>query len=245
MTERVLETGRSLGLRSVPMRLHRLWFLLALGGCVIYTSKGSGIAANGALSFEWSFGDASAPLGCAAAGVSYVEVLIDGLPQPLGNCKDPATGIAGATVSGLGAGTHDWEIRGEGADQTILYDGSGQTDVGVGDTIVQVVLPAAPPGTGTPPSLTFLWSFGGRSCAGAGVAQVHVAIPDAVTGADVDASVPCAGSNGVDGVTVGGFAAGSYGYTLTAEGADGGYAATGTVTIGSASPVLTLDLQRD
>ena len=225
---------------------------VALGGCAIYTSH-SGIAGSGgggsgnALSFLWSFGDASQPLSCSAAGVTYVEIFINGLPQPLATCED-ASGIAGATISGLPLGPTNWELRGEDIDQKILFDGSGKTTVVGGDTAVQLVLPPIPAGEGgTPPaSLTFLWAFGGQTCAAAGVEHVQVLIPDTVTGADVDASVPCTGSNGVDGVTIGGFAAGTYVYTLSATGADGGYGTNGAVQLGNGpSPVLAIELQRD
>ncbi len=225
------------GLRPIAGALAALFFA---GGCVYYFS-GSGNSAGGtALSFRWSFGDASSPETCAQAGVAVVEVIIDGTSEPLASCLD-ANGVPGTTIEGLATGTTLWELRGESQDGRVLFDAWGQTKLsGGGDTAVDVVLPPAA-SSGLFP-LTFLWTFGGQSCAAAGVKAVSVQVVDSVRGADVDASVPCTDDGGVDGVTLQDFASGNYPYALSAYGADGGYHASGTAAIDGGPAVVSASL---
>ncbi len=81
--------------------------------------------------------------------------------------------------------------------------------------IVVVALAACGPGLSAPADLSLLWTFGGKSCAAAGVATVHVTIPG-----EVERNVPCV-FGGVEGVKLTDFAPGSYFVALDAFDAAG------------------------
>ncbi len=124
---------------------------------------------------------------------------------------------------------------GGGGGQTSGSGTSGQTSGGTGGGSTSGGTSGGP-STG---SVSFLWTFGGQSCAQAGVAQVIVQLGKS------SVTVAC-DSSGTDGSSIAGLAPGSIDYSLTGEDAAGNalYGASSTVAVvAGADAQVQVDLQ--
>ncbi len=93
--------------------------------------------------------------------------------------------------------------------------------------------------------ITFLWTFAGKSCAAAGVSQVHITLNGGAEVLQNGGYYPCS-MGGTDGVTLRDFAAGTY--TFTVDGLFTGsnapaYTTTGSVNLTNGSMSVPLNLQ--
>jgi hypothetical protein len=114
----------------------------------------------GTLTIDWSFPDVSGnDLGCAVAGVSYVTITIDGVPQTDEN-GDTLIGCSPQFIqyAPFATATQSVLIEGLDANQQVLYS-SGQLAVdtnGCGDVSVDVALSGL---SGVPGDLTVSYQF--------------------------------------------------------------------------------------
>jgi hypothetical protein len=215
--------------------------LLALGlgltQCVWYTTP---YVTVGTLQVLWTFNGGQS---CNAAGVTTVTVSISGSTFNF-YCYDPISGVQGATLYNVAAGTQPVRLTGFSGKQA-LYQWTGNLLVygGAFNSYRQDLALIGNPGTSNS-NITFLWSFGGRTCNQAGVNGVNIAVQDPI-GGNVNTIVPCTQLN-VDGANVNNFAAGTYPFTLSVLNGVGQtqYRALGTATVnGMSSITVNVDLQ--
>src|SRR5262249_35803002 len=124
-------------------------------------------------------------------------------------------------------GSYTVTVTGFDADGNVIYQTTQPINVRHGVNNVFTI--DAAPTTGT---ATLHWTFGGRSCAAAGVTAVQISVDNAVitdTG-----GFPCTnpGPSGmVDGSTIGPLSPGSHTFGLAAHGSNGAYYAAENVVI--------------
>jgi hypothetical protein len=210
---------------------------LALGAsCTWYTGP---VVTVGTLQVLWTFNGGQS---CSAAGVSTVQVAISGSSFNF-YCYDPLSGVQGATLYNVAAGTQPVIVTGYSGNQP-LYQWSGNLlAYGGSFNSYRVDLPFINTGTNNS-NVTFLWTFGGASCVQAGVSSVNISVQDPING-NVNTPFPCTKAN-VDGAMVIGFSAGTYPFTLSVLGGNGQplYRALGTATVnGQSSITVHVDLQ--
>jgi hypothetical protein len=158
-------------------------------------------------------------------------------------CYDPLSGVQGATLYNVTAGTQSVTVTGYSGNQP-LYQWSGNL-IAYGGSFnsYRVDLSFTNPGTKNS-NVTFLWSFGGANCVQAGVRSVNILVQDPLQG-NVTMAVPCTQAN-VDGAMVLAFYAGTYPFTLSVLGGNNQplYRALGTATVnGQSSITVHVDLQ--
>ena len=213
--------------------------LLGAGGCVCYANGGNG---TGSLNFLWTFNGGQS---CEVAGVAYVEIQVDGAPTQTVSCRDQ-NGVNGATVADLPGGHASFTLTGEDANQNPLYQDTGGIPLEAG-AATQLSVDLAPLATAVEPSsdIEFLWTFDGKSCVQASVAQVVITMPGQQLQQPVQ---PCALPNSTQiegGAIVHGFAPGSYPFELRGEDGSGNvlYQGSGTVYVnGTGTTIVNIDL---
>ncbi len=217
-----------------------LFCCIGLASCVWYSEPYYSV---GTLQLIWSFNGGQ---GCNTAGVNKVVVQISG-----GNysfyCYDPVSGVPGATLTNVIAGTQAVTLTGYSGNVAV-YRWSGPLLVYGGTfNTYNIDLPYINGGTGPGPSqsnVTFLWTFAGQSCSQAGVSSVNIAVQDPING-NVNSTQPCT-LQGVDGAVVNSFAAGTYSFTLSGLNGFGQsqFRATGAATVNGRAPITVhVDLQ--
>lgn len=156
---------------------------------------------TGTATLDWTFGGKS----CAAAGVTAVEISVDGTvitTAPGFPCSNPnASGqvVDGSTIGPLSAGSHTFSLAADGSDGTHYAVDNVTANVAVGqDTPVQVDLPVATPTTASA-DVRWLFEPGDKNCAAAGVDTIHVIFDPQSngTGGTEVATIACAGMGGV------------------------------------------------
>src|SRR5437870_7531606 len=112
------------------------------------------------LTVDWTFGGKS----CTEAGVAFITVHIDGevLNPDHFTC---AQADKGAYLGRYLTGTYTLTVSGLDASQNVIYQSTVQVQVKRGGT--EVAVDAAP--SSSDGSATLRWTFGGKTCAAAGV----------------------------------------------------------------------------
>ncbi|HUB05972.1 MAG TPA: hypothetical protein VMB50_03180, partial [Myxococcales bacterium] len=147
-------------------------------------------------------------------------------------------------LAGVPAGATAYQAAGEAAAQTAVYQAQGSATVQAGGSAPVSATLAAVPGALGASQLTFQWTFGGQSCATAGVSQVTLTVsaPGDPSAPD-QAVLPCTDGAGADGTAVAGLAAGSYPFVVAATGASATYHGSGTVHVdGLPADALAVDV---
>jgi hypothetical protein len=211
---------------------------LSLSGCTVYGS--------GQVAFLWTFNGGQA---CETAGVNLVQVQIAGFVTTV-TCRD-YYGVPGLTTPFIPSGTQVYTVTGLSPtyDANGVYTGTTVPRYQTTNTVnvlsgglVQLLVDLAPINPPAGSNITFLWTFGGKTCAQAAVANINVQVTDPA--APVNMTVPCT-QGGIDGATVQMFTKGTYPFTLTAldVAATPIYSAAGSVTVdGYNSVVLNVDM---
>lgn len=183
---------------------------------------------------DWTFGGQF----CDQAGVTTIQIDIDGevLDRNQFTCGAPDHASQGVGIGDFLTGPYRVTITGLDADGNVIYQGTQTIQVHGGQNNVFTI--DAAPTTGT---ATLHWTWGGRSCAAAGVTSVQISVDDQViTG---QAGFPCtsSGPNGapIDGTTIGPLGPGNHTVGLAANGSGNTYyaveGATVSVTVGQDS----------
>jgi hypothetical protein len=172
--------------------------LTAMAGLAAVAALGSGCGdpARGNLDLKWTFGGQS----CLAAGVHTIQVdIAHELLTPNQFSCDLGGGAiaAGANLGTYLAGRYTLTISGLAADGAILYQTQQDVAVQRGDNVIQIDVQRVPGG-----SISLNWTFGGRTCAQAGVTSVRISV-DGVLITDQAGNVDVACSaGGVDGTSI-------------------------------------------
>jgi hypothetical protein len=144
---------------------------------------------------DWTFGG----LSCANAGVETIQFAIAGevLSPDHFSCAQAGTG---ASLGSFLDGNYQLTVSGFDANGNLLYQTTQTIQVrGSRLNRFPVDLPQVAQVTG---DVTLHWTFGGKSCAAAGIQVVHVSVDNQViTGANNSADLPCT-SAGIDGTTI-------------------------------------------
>ncbi|KFE64344.1 hypothetical protein DB31_2138 [Hyalangium minutum] len=157
---------------------------------------------------SWSF---PGNMSCAQAGVSTVEVLLDGLAPHSAPCTAGQT-PPGLQTPYLAPGLHSIELIARASSGQPLYTYRGGLTTRAYDPVSADYSLAAL--TAQLGDVTFLWTFNGLRCDQArDVYGVNITIPGEVL--SNNGRYACT-SSGVDGITLHDFAPGSYNFTLQA-----------------------------
>jgi hypothetical protein len=199
----------------------------------------SGCAQHAEVSVLATFGGKS----CAEAGVDHLAFGILGVG--IGNTVEETVltcAQAGSGAISLGrypAGSYNIAVTGYDYASDAIY-ASGNQEVQVESGAVTFNLDA-PTATGT---ATFNWTFGGQTCAQAGITTVTATVQGVpYNGLNGSSALPCT-AGGVDASSLVFFSSNDYKVTLFAQGSNGNAwsgSATAIVNIGQDTPV-TLDL---
>jgi hypothetical protein len=160
--------------------------------------------ARGDVEVDWTFGGKA----CDAAGVATIQVDIAGevLTPNQFTC---AQASLGADLGTYLVGNYSITISGFDANNTTVYQTTQTLQVRGGGK--QTFTIDVPPTTG---QVTLHWTFGGKSCAAAGITVVHASVDNQVLlGSDNSADLPCS-QGGIDGTTVGPLSAGTHSFDL-------------------------------
>jgi hypothetical protein len=172
--------------------------LTAMAGlaAVAALASGCGDPARGNLEVNWTFAGNS----CLAAGVHTIQVDI---AQELLTPNQFSCDLGGGTIAGgasLGtylAGQYSLTISGLDLDGGLLYQTQQVISIHRGDNVLAIDVPRVPGG-----SISLNWTFGGLTCAQAGVTSVRLSV-DGVLITDQANSVDVACSSaGVDGTSI-------------------------------------------
>jgi hypothetical protein len=158
---------------------------------------------------NWTFPGNSS---CAQAGVSSVDITLDGQPPVNFPCTE-GQATPGLRTPYLSPGLHDIAFVARAPSGQPLYSYSGKLTTRAYDPVYASyeLLPPAQPG-----DVTFLWTFDGRRCDEArDVYGVNITIPGEVLANG--GKYACSTAN-VDGIVLQDFAPGTYSFTL--EGVD-------------------------
>src|SRR5712664_3289295 len=172
--------------------------LTAMAGLAAAAVLGSGCGdpARGNLVVDWTFAGNS----CLAAGVHTIQVDIahELLTPNQFSCDLGGGGIAaGADLGTYLAGRYTVTISGLDANGVLLYQTQQEVMVQRGDNMLQIDVQRVPGG-----SISLDWTFGGFTCAQAGVTSVRISV-DGVLITDQAGSVDVACSAaGVDGTSI-------------------------------------------
>jgi len=171
---------------------------------VVVLGSGCGDPARGNLDVNWTFAGKS----CLAAGVHTIQVDI---AHELLNPNQFSCDLGGGTIAGganLGtylAGRYTLTISGLDANGVVLYQTQQDITVQRGDNVLQIDVPSVPGG-----SVSLNWTFGGLTCAQAGVTSVRISV-DGVLITDQAGSVDVAcSSGGVEGTSISPLSPGSH-----------------------------------
>jgi hypothetical protein len=173
---------------------------------------------------DWTFGGKA----CDAAGVATIQVDIAGevLTPDHFSCHDASFG---ADLGTYLVGNYSITITGLDANNTIIYQTTQTIQVRGGGK--QTFTIDVPPTTG---EVTLHWTFGGKSCAAAGITVVHASVDNQVLlGSNNSPDLPCS-QGGIDGTTVGPLSAGSHSFDLV------GVDSTGTARYALNSYMVTV-----
>jgi len=159
--------------------------------------SGCGDPARGTLDVTWTFAGQS----CLAAGVHTIQV---DLANELLNPNQFSCDLGGGSIAGgahlLGsflAGPYTLTVSGLDANGTVLYQTQQDIAIQRGTNVVQIDVQPVPAG-----SISLDWTFGGLSCAGAGVSSVRMSVDGALI-MDQSGSVDVACSaGGIDGTSI-------------------------------------------
>lgn len=198
-----------------------LAFLAVLTGCVITPDETTlTVVADGTLVVAWQVGAS----GCEAAGVTQVDVTVDGEAMGTFPCD------AASASFEVRPGQRQLLLDGIDAQGAVRYGGETTVSVGSGETVnaPTVVLGALPA------ELTVTWFFdNGRLCGANGVEDVEVTVfeDDYV----VDSLItPC--DDGA--ATIESLVAGTYDVNLLATGGDRRFSGTETIDLGKGDAVI-------
>jgi hypothetical protein len=168
---------------------------------------GSGCAdpARGTLDVTWTFAGQS----CLAAGVHTIQV---DLANELLNPNQFSCDLGGGSIAGgahlLGsflAGPYTLTVSGLDANGTVLYQTQQDIAIQRGSNVVQIDAQPVPAG-----SISLDWTFGGLSCAGAGVSSVRMSVDGQfITDQSGSVDVACTAA-GVDGTSISPLAPGTH-----------------------------------
>ena len=172
--------------------------LTAMAGLAAAAVFGSGCGdpARGNLEVNWTFAGNS----CLAAGVQTIQVDIahELLTPNQFSCQ-----LGGGTIAGganLGtylAGQYSLTISGLGADGAVLYQTQQDIAIHRGDNVLDIDVQKVPGG-----SISLNWTFGGLTCARAGVTSVRMSVDGAlITDQAGNLDVACS-ANGADGTSI-------------------------------------------
>ena len=170
---------------------------------------------------DWTFGGKS----CADAGVSTITIDMDGerLTPNTFTCQEAGQGVALGTFL---LGPYTVTVSGYDQDNNLIYQTTATIQVQRGQNKFLI---DAKPTTGT---ATLDWTWGGQTCAAAGVTSVQISVDNSViTGAQ---GFPCTNS-GVDGATIGPLSPGNHTIALAAYGAGSSYYAVDNVVVNVAA----------
>lgn len=171
--------------------------------------------ATSSVSLRWTFAGRS----CAQAGIALIHASVDG--QVLTDVNDdpdlPCTssGVDGTTISPLSPGRHTIDligVDGTGASVYAVQAPFTATVVAGQDALYTPDLVAV---VSTQAFANLSWTFGGKTCAGAGIDQVTIYVdPDANGNGGVNAgTVPC-NSSGTDGASVSNLSDGKHAFAI-------------------------------
>jgi hypothetical protein len=156
---------------------------------------------------DWTFGG----LSCADAGVDTIQFSIAGevLSPDHFTC---AQATVGASLGSFLNGNYQLTVSGFDAGGNLLYQTTQTIQVrGSRLNKFPVDLPQVAQSTG---EVTLHWTFGGKSCAAAGVQVVHASVDNQViTDQNNSPDLPCT-SAGVDGTTVNPLSQGQHSFDL-------------------------------
>jgi hypothetical protein len=180
--------------------------LTGITGLAAAAVFGSGCSdpARGNLEVDWTFAGSS----CLAAGVQTIQVdIAHELLTPNQFSCDLGNGTiaAGANLGTYLAGQYTLTISGLDTNGVLLYQTQQDIAVQRGDNVLQIDVPRVPGG-----SISLNWTFGGLSCAQAGVTSVRMSVDGVLimdSAGNVD--VPCS-ANGVDGTSISPLAPGTH-----------------------------------
>lgn len=156
---------------------------------------------------DWTFGG----LSCVDAGVDRIEFSIAGevLSPDHFSCTQATVG---ASLGSFLNGNYQLTVSGFDAAGNLVYQTTQTIQVrGTRTNVFPVDLPQVAQVTG---DVTLHWTFGGKSCAAAGIAVVHVSVDNQViTDGNNSPDLPCA-SAGVDGTTITPLSQGQHSFDL-------------------------------
>jgi hypothetical protein len=156
-----------------------------------------GDPARGTLDVTWTFAGQS----CLAAGIQTIQV---DLANELLNPNQFSCDLGGGSIAGgahlLGsflAGPYTLTVSGLNANGTLLYQTTQDITIQRGANVVPIDVQAVAPG-----SISLDWTFGGLSCASAGVTSVRMSVDGALI-KDQSGSVDVAcTAGGIDGTSI-------------------------------------------
>ncbi|MCA1828628.1 MAG: hypothetical protein ABR567_02205 [Myxococcales bacterium] len=183
---------------------------------------------------DWTFGGQF----CDQAGVAQIQIDVDGeaLTQNVWTCAEAGTGVK---LGDFLSGPYTVTVTGFDSDGNVIYQTTQTIQVRNTHSTNVFTVDAAPT-TGT---ATLQWTFGGKSCAAAGVTGVQISVDNTVI--TTSGGFPCSNPNDsgvlVDGSTIGPLSPGNHTFALAAHGSNGAYYASGdfvvAVTVGQDTPV--------
>jgi hypothetical protein len=172
--------------------------LSGVAAALAVAATGCGDPKRGDVEVNWTF----AGQNCVQAGVHVIQIDVANelLTPNRYFCTDPADGSVrtGAVLESFLPGTYRITITGLDRSEAILYQTTQDFTVHFGNNVVPIDVQALPSA-----SISLDWSFGGQTCAEAGVTVVHVGIDgvvvtDAQTGST---DLPCT-AGGIDGTQI-------------------------------------------
>jgi hypothetical protein len=170
---------------------------------------------SGDVTLHWTFSGKS----CAQAGITVVHASVDGivLTDASDNPDLPCSslGIDGTTIAPLSPGHHIIDMIGVDATGASLYAVPAPFTATVVAGQDALYTPDLVAFVSTEAFANLTWTFGGKSCAGAGVDQVTIYVdPDANGNGGINAgTLPC-NSAGTDGASVSGMTRGTHSFAI-------------------------------
>src|SRR5690348_481515 len=163
-----------------------------------------GDPARGNLEVNWTFDGKT----CAAAGVHTVQVDIAHevlSPNQFACDQGGGTVAGGANLGNYLVGRYTLTISGLDVDGTVLYQTTQDVSVQRGDNVLDVDVQRLPGG-----SISVDWTFGGLTCAQAGVTSVRMSVDGALLLDRLgNVDVACS-ANGADGTSISPLAPGAH-----------------------------------
>ncbi|MGZ6124965.1 MAG: hypothetical protein ACXWLR_08390 [Myxococcales bacterium] len=181
------------------------------------------LADSGEVTLQWTFAGKT----CAQAGVAVVHAGLDGLvlTDASDNPDLPCSlgGVDGTTISPLTPGRHTIDLIGVDGTGASVWAAARAFTVTVVAGQSALYKPDLVSFVSTAASADMAWTFGGMSCAGAGVDQVTIFVdPDANGNGGFNAgTVPCNGG-GTDGASVEGLTGGKHSFAIIGSRLQGG-----------------------